>query len=97
MRGGVGAAVSKGLCFRRFLSSDPSSSDFGSGLNWQFLELKTKECVIAVGVMYLIVDLGFSGENIERIRAVSEFLGTLAIPWLLMGDFNVPVSDMDLS
>eukprot|EP00959_Pyramimonas_sp_CCMP1952_P381526 7994379-Pyramimonas_sp.AAC.1 len=59
-----------------------------------FLKLETKQSVVAVGVIY---DLFCSRETIERIRAVSEFLGTLAIPWILVGDFNIPSGAINLS
>jgi hypothetical protein len=62
-----------------------------------FLELRTKKAVIAVGVVYLVSGLGVCGENVNRLQGVSEFLGTLSVPWVLMGDFNVSAGDLDLS
>eukprot|EP00959_Pyramimonas_sp_CCMP1952_P085554 1789823-Pyramimonas_sp.AAC.1 len=71
--------------------------DQGSGSYWLLLLLNAKQAVLAVGVCYLDGGLGVSGVNIDRLCGLAEFVGTLTTPWILMGDFNIPITDLDLS
>eukprot|EP00959_Pyramimonas_sp_CCMP1952_P032547 682983-Pyramimonas_sp.AAC.1 len=52
--------------------------------------MRLRSCTIAVGVMYLVPSIGVSGANASRLRSLAEFVNTLAIPWVLIGGFNMP-------
>eukprot|EP00959_Pyramimonas_sp_CCMP1952_P212618 4448583-Pyramimonas_sp.AAC.1 len=44
---------------------------------------------MAIGVVYLVSSIGATGENLSRLREIAEFIATLGVPWVLLGDFNM--------
>eukprot|EP00959_Pyramimonas_sp_CCMP1952_P344079 7206694-Pyramimonas_sp.AAC.1 len=52
--------------------------DAGNG--WMVWKLKTQRCTLAVGVAYMVADLGVSGENIRKMRHTSNSVNSLSIP-----------------
>eukprot|EP00959_Pyramimonas_sp_CCMP1952_P401380 8410379-Pyramimonas_sp.AAC.1 len=93
--GGVGGVVQKGIYCKKYLRSAlGGAQDFGSGECWFFLELKTHGVSMAIGVIYLISDLGLVGDNLKRLQQVTDFLRMINTPFLLLGDFNMPAVDL---
>eukprot|EP00959_Pyramimonas_sp_CCMP1952_P400754 8397655-Pyramimonas_sp.AAC.1 len=82
--GGVGAVVPRGFSFRRFLAGAGSVKGLGQGTCWMPLELRTKQSSIAIGIVYMVSDLGVCGEHVPRLQEIMEFAGTLAVHWVLM-------------
>eukprot|EP00959_Pyramimonas_sp_CCMP1952_P259705 5430055-Pyramimonas_sp.AAC.1 len=44
---------------------------------------------MAVGVVYLVASLGAVGENLVRLKQISDFVNCRSIPWALHGNFNM--------
>ena len=40
--------------------------------------------------LYWLPGEGLEGDNLDRVRSVSRFVQTLADPWIILGDFNMP-------
>eukprot|EP00959_Pyramimonas_sp_CCMP1952_P444017 9296017-Pyramimonas_sp.AAC.1 len=86
--GGAAFLAQKGLAFQKFLTQCSGINRVGCGACWLFLELKLGGYFIAIGVCYLVASIGMAGENMNRMRDICLFVRTLAVPWVILGDFN---------
>lgn len=82
----------------------PYGSDLMTGKQLDLATTDLAAVVIQNGVfsfvlasIYLRPSIGLAGENLARLSDLVAILGTVRLPWLVVGDWNVPPGDMQHS